>query len=1202
MPIKFSAQGPSFPDALVDDMLEGRVVFLCGAGVSSPQLPGFKKLVDDIYERLNVEKTPGEVRSYKEGRYEEVLGALARRLSQPQSVGQAVNDLLQIADPDLARHGTLIRLSRDLLSRPTLVTTNFDTLFERAYDDVEGKGASKPLSLAGQALPPPGSADFCGIIHLHGRLADNELALDASALVMTSSEYGDAYMRSAWASRFLFDLVRCRTLVLVGYQAGDAPVRYFLNVLESDRERFPDLHDVYAFNGWNEGEPEQDPWSTIAVLPLGFQKDDGEDPFRTLWDDLAALADLVETPRRWRRDKAAEVLARPMAEATGLELDLVAWLLRGKRDLWDVVITSVADYRWFDLFTAQKLWEDVDAAWVLASWCASNWESRDRLGYAAAWLERFGETFAERLDQRIASNPPKDELLFRAWRLIAVSARPKRDLEHQSYRIIARLKAGRVCDGDIRAGVERMRPRIAIAARDPGSGRSAKPATHISDFFHLRLTVDDQGGVMELMDTLLAAANPVRLCEIATEQLRIAVAAAGEADFFFASIDRLDDNLPTVERHGQNKYHDGVVYLVQLLSEALGRVAEKDHAAARVISEGWRTLPSRVGVRLFLHTLRRTDLYSADEVAHAILALSKDEFWKIRRELILAMAERLRTADPALIVAINQRILSEAPTLYEEGDEAPAGQEDWRPLARDRNAWLRLSALKRASILPPEGAAELEAIADRRPFISGDFDESDLFSSYSTGVRYVSGDPEPMKRTRDPEKRLDLARSMLAEWDPDTQQNWSAYCSADPEGALEALKLAPLTGDNAGLWSDLIGSLTWTPQDETPQAKRTREAVTRQIFDHLTEADQGLINSLARGLAYLLEPARRARLATADVWWDRLWQACERVHDDEISDEATDRFYDHVINTAAGRLAEQLIAEIDARKTKSKRISPANRARLRLVMGSDTTAGWLARGACVSQIGFLFFVDPLGVRRTLKPWIAGDDGQGETLRGVLVEWARLGDKAETALADEILRGVRESQADGPIATHVANRLIRPLFLHAVGRGESRITQAEVRALLKRAAPSVLEAVLHVMEEWVLKSGRKPENAWRQAIGPIFESVWPKERTYKNPAYTRRLAELCVAAGPAFPEAFGAVRHFLLPFEGGWGGLHFLTSSQVIDAHPKCALELLWTLCGPGCEVEIWELDKALAQIGKAEAALIRDRRFQWLEQRAPHHA
>lgn len=103
-------------------------------------------------------------------------------------------------------------------------------------------------SFAGQALPLPGSASFHGIIHIHGRIRDPAIGLDQSALFMTSADYDDAYMRSGWVSRFFFDLCRCKTVVLVGYSANDAPVRYFLNVLEADRARFRDLRTVYALD------------------------------------------------------------------------------------------------------------------------------------------------------------------------------------------------------------------------------------------------------------------------------------------------------------------------------------------------------------------------------------------------------------------------------------------------------------------------------------------------------------------------------------------------------------------------------------------------------------------------------------------------------------------------------------------------------------------------------------------------------------------------------------------------------------------------------------------------------------------------------------------------------------------------------------------------------------------------------------------
>ena len=151
-------------------------------------------------------------------------------------------------------------------------------------------------------MPAPGSPSFAGIVHLHGRLADDTCGLEATPLVLTSADYGDAYMRSGWASRFLFDLARCKAIALVGYSAQDAPVRYFLNVLEADRTRFPDLKPVYAFDGY-ERDPEETvvTWGALPVQPLPYCKvnpvDEAND-HSLLWRGLEELAEITERPNR----------------------------------------------------------------------------------------------------------------------------------------------------------------------------------------------------------------------------------------------------------------------------------------------------------------------------------------------------------------------------------------------------------------------------------------------------------------------------------------------------------------------------------------------------------------------------------------------------------------------------------------------------------------------------------------------------------------------------------------------------------------------------------------------------------------------------------------------------------------------------------------------------------------------------------------
>ena len=77
--LRFSDDGPEFPGDFVHSLLAGDVIFLCGTGVSAPQMPDFPQLVECTYQKLAVERTDSEQFSFDQGRSEEVLGSLSRR-------------------------------------------------------------------------------------------------------------------------------------------------------------------------------------------------------------------------------------------------------------------------------------------------------------------------------------------------------------------------------------------------------------------------------------------------------------------------------------------------------------------------------------------------------------------------------------------------------------------------------------------------------------------------------------------------------------------------------------------------------------------------------------------------------------------------------------------------------------------------------------------------------------------------------------------------------------------------------------------------------------------------------------------------------------------------------------------------------------------------------------------------------------------
>jgi hypothetical protein len=254
--MQFLPNGPDIPTGLIAAQEKGETLFICGAGVScTVGLPLFRGLVKGVYQELGEDWNlhPAERDGMRSAQYDRVLRSLERRLAAsdlPRARG--MRDRIRAAvrakltppsGADLANHLALLKLSRDDEGQSRLLTTNFDTLFERAWWDAHRERID---SHAGPAMPQPKVDRFSGVLHLHGRLADDrpELNWDDTPLILTSSEFGEAYLRSGWASRYVYDVVRVCTVVMVGYQADDPPMRYLLEALEADRERYPDLHQV----------------------------------------------------------------------------------------------------------------------------------------------------------------------------------------------------------------------------------------------------------------------------------------------------------------------------------------------------------------------------------------------------------------------------------------------------------------------------------------------------------------------------------------------------------------------------------------------------------------------------------------------------------------------------------------------------------------------------------------------------------------------------------------------------------------------------------------------------------------------------------------------------------------------------------------------------------------------------------------------
>lgn len=1200
MELRFSETGPSFPFELVDAIQDGKVVFLCGAGISAPMLPGFSHLVTNCFERLNVENTLAEKVALQAGRYEEVLGSLERRLVAPALFTQTISQELAVpTKPNLSNHTIILRLSRDLNNRPCVVTTNFDVLLERAYfKKSRSKVETRTQSLAGQEIPRPGTAEFGGIIHLHGRLADVQLGLSQTPLIVTSSEYGDAYMRSGWASRFLFDLCRCKTIVLVGYSAGDAPVRYFFNVLEADRERFSDLHKVYALDA----EPEQSKlspgWEALGVIPLFYQKEldplTGEKGHIALWRDLAHLADIVERPRIRRRELASAVLAKPLESVDKIERQIIRWLFKGQRDLNIVASKTITDKAWFTFLHDEGICSNQESTDILASWIAGDLLSIERYHVAIDWTEKLGKPFVDRIFQFAEQNQGLPSIWKRAWRLMSyLNLDSKPDWVNSPYSLALRLKSEVVLNSDLQLAVEMLSPKLSLRASflSKQTLTAGEKPESLHEIVWTRLAIPNDGELSELLDALSNHSAASTILNIATEEFHKTIRLAVDIGAIEDDYDLANRDVPSVEYHIQNACHEGLVLLAQLLTTVLPKAAKQSRKAALIAASSWKTAPGLLGARLWLNAQRNTELFTADEALTCLRDTSDDVFWDTNREVPLLIKERTSQAGDATIAELERRILEDAAKYFHRFDIAP-GQIDWRAHARDAGVWLRLNMLDAAGKISQSAVQELSKIKQRRPYLDRPVEERDFFSTYSSGVQVVHGDAQPLIDAPET-NRLEVAQASQLSDDIEKRHGWRVYCKLDPDGAFQTLQCAPLDEANAPLWESFVSALSTS---ETGSEK-IRSDLAVKVFKTLKQGTDEFLTKFVRALCRLYELSPHDQVPSLRMWWQRLFSlACES--EAELVD-IPDDFYFSAINNSGGILATVVLQDIE--KASADGLAVPTRLVKALYACADGLGiqGSFARAVLIRHLNFVISLNLPRVTRRLSSALASDNLEGKALRRILVCNTAVSQRVSKAFSKEILHGVIKCDATGSEAQSAAAKILAPAFsvLRETSTVEAwGISYADIARTLRDSTPQIRAAAAAVLERWSSTFDEPPEVSWRTLVRPLLEQVWPREKVFRTTQTSRHFVRLAICSGDAFPEALEYVRPYLVPLET-LDSRFIFRGSKHPEEFPHEVLNLLWIVLS-GSSAESFHIAEILERLLLVAPELEVDRRFQWLDRRA----
>ena len=633
--------GPDIPNTLIAEQQRGNAIFVCGAGVSmAAGLPSFEDLVKGVYRRLGEEweSHPAEHAVMARGgqlfrQYDRGLRILERRLDASDvrnsrgmriKIRKAVEEELELKPAsDLSHHLALLELSKGEDGGVRLLTTNFDTLFERSW--VRG-GGSALQSHAGPAMPRQGTGAFEGVLHLHGRIDDRDLDLAGTELVLTSAEFGDAYLRSGWASRYVYDLARACTLVLVGYSADDPPMRYLLEVLEDDRARYPDLKPVYAFAPSSDGDEllERELWRAKGIEAILYRSSGGGD-HDSLYATLEQWRSYAADPTAWRERRLREIFATDPAavgaEAIAEAIDLLA---HGDAATLLTRLTPTADW-WPALAAVRSLSDKTDA---LGAWLRGRIDDPAMVRACVALRPsdpQILQAVLRRIPQLTTPLPP---VLAKAWRLLARTAHEQAsDDGGAGWLVLHRIRSGDI-DQSVRDDVsEIVRPRLDVGTPFVfSSTASTDPTDQLKELLQVTFEPRNHPTAQEI----LAAWPPAETESLFIQAERVLAAALDEATDagYLAGLDRASYGVKWVGSDAYGLLDAGFAPIVRLIMGLWTRIADNDPERAAVLASRWSGSAHLLLIRLYLHALSNPGVYPSPAVPVAAVAgLDDRNFW-----------------------------------------------------------------------------------------------------------------------------------------------------------------------------------------------------------------------------------------------------------------------------------------------------------------------------------------------------------------------------------------------------------------------------------------------------------------------------------------------------------------------------------------------------------------------------------------------
>lgn len=1198
--MRFHSNGPKIPDALLHRCDQGRVVFLCGAGVSSPSgMPDFIgltrfviKFFDPPAESSIVSAFGPRIRDdYKSQDEDGPLAPLDQvfHLLNQEYGKQDVSTLVaeRLTSEDMTKvsreHSLIARISSDPQGRPQIVTTNFDRLFDQC------PGVSKD-----RIFEPPAFPDIelgmpiHGITYLHGRLQSPDYP--HHDYILSSADFGRAYLAEGWATKFVRALLDQYTVVLVGYQAEDPPVKYLLQGLNHDGLR--DAANLFAFD---RGRPEdiEVKWRDRGVTPIPYAE------HSHLWETMEAWADRADDPRTWRNSVVDLARKGPRAVSPH-ERGQVAHLVRstpGARlfaksenpppaewlNVFDASCRAAKksrsygeDILEFDPLDVYGLDDDPErppetgrrtarvhdhlldwrrgdsnppGAHSLAGRQPEGWEEiPSRLSHLLDWSakhlddpvfawwavrqHRLHPRHIQEIKRRLRGNGDLHPKARTTWNLILESLTDKRGAAWDDgwFDLAAKIKNEGWTRGALRDLDHAMAP--ILVSKLPYGLSEAKPPdsswaeVSLEEIVRWEIKFPERHGD----DFVVPDEVLPEVFSIAERHLRLA------ADFhrdIGTSYFTTPTCYPGREVDGEDRDDDDAGYFRWFLT-LVDRMSEQhpDLMKARVLA--WSHQDRFFFKKLKLFALNDDRLFDPITSISSVLELSRGDLWddEVRREFLFLIADRWEKISVEHQVAIVDRLLT-GPERMDHWTE-----EDY-PRIRDEFAarYTRWLELQGCELIDFQSARLAKMISRIKEWSDGW--ASSIVILHGIHVGWVGTDSDPSSLVSVPVG--EVVERARAESSIDYRAHtdfrpFSGLVKADPRKALAALSHASRRGDYpSDLWRSTI--------QEWPTDVSSR---LNLVFIHRVAR---LPHVVMRDLSHPLGDWVRENLETTFLADEgTAWHVFDAIIAGLVSDDgsainsargetriggeiinSSRRTYGHAINGPVGRATEGLINALNGLKlSENAGIPEAFKTRIERLLAAPGEGSDHAAAILIRQLRWLFHIDPEWVLERILPWFAFSHPASEPAWNAFLSAAALPQIEVGQRLKPLLLELFPRIYSWNWDRDLAKIAAQMVVELAVYREgkPDGISINEARSCIREMSDSNRRDVIFRLG----RIGQRADGGWASHVVPFIERTWPRERKFRTSEMVAAWVQMLDDTGDEFPLVLRSVMRYLVPVE------------------------------------------------------------------------